>query len=88
MPTLTIHYSTEAERLEIERAVAYVAEMRRVAGSAAHGTVLDACESLALDAGRKLLLDNLNAALQSRADRDAQKKSKATAAKAGGDARS
>ena len=43
MPTLTIEYTTEAERIELERAVAYVQEMRRSGASAEHGTVLDAC---------------------------------------------
>jgi hypothetical protein len=85
MPTLTISYTTEAERLDLERAIAYVAEMRRVAAEAPHGAVLNTCESLALDAGRRLLRDNLEAALQSRTDRDdrdAKKKSRATAARA------
>jgi hypothetical protein len=81
MPTLTVHYTTEAERLELERAIAYVAEMRRAAANAPHGSVLNACESLALDAGRRLLRDNLESALQSRIDRDAQKKSRATVTK-------
>ncbi len=72
MPTLTIEYSTEAERLEIERFVAYAAEMRVLGATAVHGTVLDRCEGLALDAGRKLLRDNLAATVQARAD--AQKK--------------
>ena len=41
----------------IERAIAYFSEMRIVASTAPFGTVLDACESHALDAGRKLLRD-------------------------------
>ena len=72
MPTFTIDYSTEAERLELERAVAYLAEMRQLGVTAAHGTVLAACEELALSAGRRLLRDNLKATVQARAD--AQKK--------------
>ena len=44
MPSLTIEYTTDAERLELERAVAYVAEMRRLGATAAHGTALAACE--------------------------------------------
>lgn len=77
MPSLTIEYSTDAERLELERAVAYLAEMRSVAATAAHGTVLAACESHALVAGRKLLRDNLQASVQSHVD--AQKKRRAPA---------
>jgi hypothetical protein len=68
MPTLTIEYTTDAERIELERVIAYVQEMRRLGATATHGTVLDACENFALDAGRKLLRDNLAAALQNRAD--------------------
>jgi len=76
MPTFTIDYSTEAERLELERAVGYLAEMRQLGSTAAHGTVLDACEKLALSAGRRLLRDNLKATVQARAD--AQKKRRGT----------
>jgi hypothetical protein len=67
MPTLTIEYRTEAERIELERAIAYVLEMRRLAATAAHGTVLNACENFALDSGRQLLRDNLAATVQTRA---------------------
>ena len=75
MPTLTIEYTTEAERIELERAIAYVQEMRLLGATAAHGTVLDTCETFALDASRRLLRDNLAAAIQARAD--AEKKSPA-----------
>jgi hypothetical protein len=72
MPTLTVEYTTEAERMELERAVAYLAEMRQLGSTAAPSTVMDACEKLALRAGRRLLRDNLKATVQSRAG--AQKK--------------
>jgi hypothetical protein len=75
MPTLTIEYTTEAERLQYERMIAYVQEMNRLGASAAFGTVLDTCELFALDQGRKLLRDNLAAAVQMRAD--SEKKSPA-----------
>ena len=68
MPTLTIEYTTEAERLQYERLIAYVQEMNRLGLTAAHGTVLDSCERFALDQGRQLLRDNLAAAIQARAD--------------------
>jgi hypothetical protein len=68
MPTLTIEYTTDAERIELERAIAYVQEMRRLGATAVHGTVLDTCETFALDAGRRLLRDNLAAAVQTRAE--------------------
>ena len=80
MPTLTVEYSTEAERLELERAIACFAEMRSVAAAAVHGTVLAALESHVLAAGRKLLLDNLQATAQSHID--AQKKRRGTVRKA------
>ena len=81
MPTLTIEYTTEAERIELERAIAYVQEIRRLGATAAHGAVLDTCESFALDAGRRLLRDSLAAAVQARAD--AEKKSPAGGPKGG-----
>lgn len=85
MPTLTIEYSTQAERLELERFVAYFEEMRTLGATAAHGTVMHACETFALDVGRKLLRDNLAATVQARAD--AQKKVPAPAPKASDPAR-
>lgn len=75
MPTLTIEYATEAERLQYERIIAYVQEMNRLGATAAPGTVLDTCELFALDQGRKVLRDNLAVAVQARAD--AEKKSPA-----------
>jgi hypothetical protein len=68
MPTLTIEYETDAERLILEQAAAYVAEIRRVGATAPSGTVLAACEAVALGAGRKLVRDSLQAAIQARAN--------------------
>jgi hypothetical protein len=68
MPTLTIEYQTDAERLVLEQAVAYVRSLNQLALSAGHGTVLAACEQLALTGGRQLLRDSLAAALQARSD--------------------
>ena len=79
MPTMTIEYATEAERLELERAIAYFTEMRTVASTAPSGAVLAACESHALTAGRKLLRENLQASVQSHID--AQKKNREPARK-------
>jgi hypothetical protein len=76
MPTLTIEYTTEAERLALEQAIAFFTQMRHVAATAPDGTVLAACEHLALTDGRRLLRDTLATAVQARADHsDAQKKS-------------
>lgn len=82
MPTLAISYETDAERLELERACAYVLDMRKLGLTAAHGTVLDALERFALDAGRKLLRDNLAAAVHARAEREKKVPASASAARA------
>ena len=66
MPTLTISYRDEGERLALEQAIAYVAQLRSVAQDAPDGTVLDACERLALADGRALLRSTLAAALEGR----------------------
>jgi hypothetical protein len=78
MPTVTIEYtySTEAERIALEQAIAFFTQMRHVAATAPDGTVLAACEQVALTDGRKLLRDTLASAVQARADAsDAPKKS-------------
>lgn len=73
MPTLTIEYRDEAERLALEQAIAYVAQLRQLAQSAPDGTVLPACEQLALNEGRALLRSTLAAALQGRIAQAEQK---------------
>jgi hypothetical protein len=42
MPTLSIEYATQAEHLALEQAIAFLAQMRRVAASAPDGSVLAA----------------------------------------------
>jgi hypothetical protein len=74
MPTLTIEYHTEAERIALEQAIAFFTQLRHVAATAPDGTVLAACEQVALDAGRQLLRDSLAAAVQARADSAGEKK--------------
>lgn len=66
MPTLTIEYRNENERLALEQAIAYVTDLRQLALNAPAGTVLAACERLALDQGRALLRSTLAASLQAR----------------------
>jgi hypothetical protein len=66
MPTLTIEYRDDDERLALEQAIAYVRDLHRLALDAPAGAVLDACEGLALDRGRALLRSTLAAALQGR----------------------
>lgn len=80
MPTLTIEYTTDAERLGIEQALAFYRQMQQVAATAADGTVLPACEQVALTDGRKLLRDTLAAAVQARADAADKKKGPVRAA--------
>lgn len=82
MPTLTIEYQTDAERLILEHALAFLAQVRDVGATAPDGTVLAACEQVALDSGRRLIRDALASAVQSRADAtDASKKSPAGGSK-------
>jgi hypothetical protein len=73
MPTLTIEYRDENERLALELAIAYIGDLRQLAADAPAGTVLDACEGLALDKGRALLRSTLAAALHGRIAVDEQK---------------
>jgi hypothetical protein len=73
MPVLTIEYRDEAERLGLEQAIAFFTQMRQTAQSAPEGTVLAACEQVALDQGRALLRHTLAAAVQGRVDAAEQK---------------
>jgi hypothetical protein len=66
MPTLTIEYRDDAERLALEQAIAYVSQLRQLAQDAPDGSVLAACEKLALADGRALLRSTLAAALEGR----------------------
>jgi hypothetical protein len=85
MPTLTVEYRTDAERLLLEQALAFFGQLRVVAATAPDGTVLAACEQVALAGGRKLVRDALGTAVQQRADAtDAQKKSRAPGPRGGG----
>ena len=73
MPTLMIEYRDENERLALEQAIAYLCQLRQSAQDAPDGSVLDACEKLALTQGRALLASTLAAALQGRIDSAEQK---------------
>ena len=66
MPSVTFEYHSEQERVAIERAVAFVAEMHALAQTTRDGQVLHACEGHALDAGRDLLRFTLQQAAQAR----------------------
>ena len=73
MPTLTIEYRDDNERLALEQAIAYIAQLRQLALTAPDGTVLAACEQRALADGRALLRSTLAAALHSRVEAAQQK---------------
>lgn len=73
MPVLTIEYRDDAERLGLEQAIAFFTQMRQVAQTAPDGTVLAACEQVALQDGRALLRSSLAAAVQARLDAAEQK---------------
>jgi hypothetical protein len=60
--------------------------MRHVAATAPDGTVLAACEQLALSDGRQLLRDTLAAAVQARADQSAAPKKSVSGPKGGASA--
>lgn len=84
MPTLTIEYQTDAERLILEQALALVAQTRAVGATAPDGAVLAACERVALDPGRPLVRDALASAVQGRTDAtDASRRSPARGSKGG-----
>ena len=73
MPSMTLEYHSEKERLLLEQAIAYVTQLHQVALSAPDGTVLNACEKVAVDAGRELLRSTLAGALESRVEQIEQK---------------
>ena len=73
MPALTIEYRDEHERLALEQAIAYIAQLRQLALTAPDSTVLAACERHALADGRALLRATLAAALGSRVEAAEQK---------------
>jgi hypothetical protein len=64
MPTVSFEYRSQAERIAMERAVAFVAEMHALAQTAPDGQILPTCEAHALDAGRDLLRTTLIGSLQ------------------------
>jgi hypothetical protein len=73
MPVLTIEYRDDAERLGLEQAIAFFTQMRQTAQAAPDGTVLAACERVALNEGRTFLRNSLATAVQSRVDGAEQK---------------
>jgi hypothetical protein len=66
MPTMMIEYQDDAERLALEQCLAFFAQMRKTALTAPDGSVLAACEQVALNDGRALLRSTLAKAVESR----------------------
>jgi len=67
MPILQISYATDAERLVLERLIAFGTEMCRLADQAPDGGVVAACEGLAVERGRAVLGQTVEQALRARA---------------------
>jgi hypothetical protein len=83
MPTGTFEYRDDGERRAMERAIAFVAEMRDLAQTAPNGQVLALCEGQAVDRGRDLLRATLEEAVQARVDAAEGKKGRRGNARAG-----
>jgi hypothetical protein len=83
MPTLTLTYTTDAERLTLERALALVREVQQAAKHAPVGGVIDRCEAALLDHGRPFLAATLQNVLRDHpAATDPKKRAPAAAAEA------
>ena len=82
MPVGTFEYRDEAERVAMEQALAFIAQMRDLAVTAPHGQVLDALEGHALDAGRALLRTSLERAVQASVEQGDGKKGRIGRARA------
>ena len=73
MLTFTFECADQTQFAALQQAALFLAEMHRLAQDAPAGQVLQAIEGHALDAGRQLLRDSLQAAAQKRIDRDEEK---------------
>ena len=82
MPTGTFEYRSEPERIAIERAIAFVAEMHAMAQTAPLGQILHACEGHAVDAGRDLLRATLQQTVQTRVAAAEEKEGRPASARA------
>ena len=84
MPTGMFEYRDDGERRAIERAIAFVAEMRDLAQTAPAGQVLGLCERQAVERGRDLLRTTLQEAVQTRVEAAEEKKGRRGTAHVGG----
>jgi hypothetical protein len=69
----TCECDNDAQFAALQQAAHFLAEMHRLAQSAAPGQILSALEGHALDAGRQLLRDSLKSAAQQRINREEKK---------------
>jgi hypothetical protein len=83
MPTGMFEYRDDGERRAIERAIAFVAEMRDLAQTAPDGQVLGLCEAQAVERGRDLLRATLQEAVQTRVEAAEEKKGRRGTARVG-----
>lgn len=83
MPTGMFEYRDDGERRSIERAIAFVAEMRDLAQTSPDGQVLGLCEGQAMGRGRDLLRATLQEAVQARVEAAEEKKGRRGNARAG-----
>ncbi len=68
MPTPQVTDSTEAGGRAYQRAIDHAAEMLRVAQACPDEQLVEACQGIALDTGRRSLRDSLQDAAQARVD--------------------
>jgi hypothetical protein len=84
----TVEVNTPLEALLVEQALLMARELQQVADRAPDGQVLEHTEAAALAAGRELMRQALETALQTQADAAEKKKRRAAPAPAGGSATS
>jgi hypothetical protein len=84
----TVAVNTPLEALLVEQALLMARELQQAADQAPDGRVLERAEAAALAAGRELMRQGLEAALQAQADHAEKKARRAAPASAGGSATS
>lgn len=84
----TVEVNTPLEALLVEQALLMARELQQVADQAPDGHVLEQAEAAALTAGRELMRQALQAALQTQADAAEKKTRRVAPAPAGGSATS
>jgi hypothetical protein len=83
MPVGSFEYRSDAERVAMERAIAFVAQMHDLALNSPLGQVLEVCEQQALGNGRDLLRETMQQAVQASVHAAEEKKGLRGSARAG-----